>query len=122
MLDQAFAEIARLVGEAVGGPYHDAVLLYAGTPVYDDGGSIIEPGTPYTVGCKVQVDAVTESMRLEAGYLAKDIRLIILIDAEPDTTPDVRIETGKFAGNTYSLQSAVRDTLGFGWECRGRAV
>lgn len=120
VLDQAFAEIAGLVSVAVGGPYADAKLLYPGTPIYDDGGAIITPGVPYEVDCKAQVDVVTEEMRADAGYLAKDVRLLILADGEPDTTPDIRIETGKFAGNTYNLHSADRDTLGFGWQCRAR--
>lgn len=122
MLDDAFRQIAGLVSEAVGGPFAAGKLLYAGTPVKDDGGAIITPGTPVEVDCKVQVDVVTEDMRRDAGYLAQDVRLIILVDAKPDTTPDLRIIDGKFAGQTYSIQTANRDTLGFGWECRGRKV
>lgn len=122
MLDDAFRQIAGLVSEAVGGPFSAGKLLYAGVPVKDDGGTIITPGTPSEVDCRVQVDAVTEDMRRDAGYLAQDVRLIILIDAKPDTTPDLRVIDGKFAGQTYSLQTANRDTLGFGWECRGRKV
>lgn len=122
VLDDAFREIAGLVSEAVGGPYADATLLYPGVPVYDDGGAIITPGTPSETACKAQVDVVTESMRLEAGYLAEDVRLLILVDADLDTTPDLRIDAGKFAGNTYSIQSADRDTLGFGWQCRARKI
>lgn len=122
MLDDAFREIAGLVSEAFGGPYAAGKLLYAGVPVKDDGGAIITPGTPSEVDVNVQVDAVTEDMRRDAGYLAQDVRLIILVDAKPDTTPDVRVDEGEFAGETYSLQTANRDTLGFGWECRGRKV
>lgn len=58
MLDDAFAEIAGLVSEAVGGPYHAATLTYPGTPVKDDGGSIITPGTTVVVACKAQVSVV----------------------------------------------------------------
>lgn len=122
VLDEAFREIAGLVSEAVGGPYAAGKLVYAGVPVKDDGGTIITPGTPVEVDCRVQVDAVTEDMRRDAGYLAQDVRLVILIDRAPDTTPDLRVIDGKFAGQTYSLQTANRDTLGFGWECRGRKV
>lgn len=104
----------------MGGPYHAASLLYAGDPVKDDGGSIITPGTPSEVECLCQVDVVTEAMRKDAGFRAKDVRLIILADGEPDTTPGIRIDDGELAGNVYSLQSADRDSLGFGWECRGR--
>ena len=122
MLDAAFRQIAGAVSAAVGGPYAAAKLLFPGEPVYDDGGSIITPGVPFEVDCTAQVDVVTEEMRLDAGYLAKDVRLLILVDRELDTTPDLRIDAGKFAGNTYSLQSADRDTLGFGWQCRARAI
>lgn len=122
MLDAAFRQIAGLVSEAVGGPYAAGVLLYPGTPVKDDGGSIIDPGTPFTVDCTVQVDGVTEDMRADAGYLAQDVRLLILVDRAPDTAPDVRVDAGKFVGSTYSIESARRDTLGFGWECRGRLI
>lgn len=122
MLDDAFRQIAGLVSQAVGGPYAAGKLLYAGTPVKDDGGSIITPGTPFEVDCQIQVDSCTEDMRRDAGYLAQDVRLIILVDAKPDTTPDARVDDGEFAGQIYSLQTAVKDTLGFGWECRGRKV
>jgi hypothetical protein len=122
MLDAAFRQIAGAVSAQFGGPYAAGKLLYPGTPVYDDGGSIITPGTPSEVDCQIQVDVCTESMRLDAGYLSTDVRLVILIDGELDTTPDARVDAGKFAGNTYSLQSADRDTLGFGWQCRARKV
>lgn len=121
MLDAAFRQIAGSISAAVGGPYAPGKLIYPGTPVYDDGGSIIEPGVPYEVDCQVQVDAVTEAMRLDAGYLAEDVRLIVLVDRAPDTTPKVRVDAGPFAGNAYSIQTAERDTLGFGWQCRARA-
>lgn len=122
MLDDAFREIAGLVSEAVGGPFAAGKLVYAGVPVKDDGGTIITPGTPTEVDCRVQVDAVTEDMRRDAGYLAQDMRLIVLVDIPPDTTPDLRVVDGKFAGETYSIQTAARDALGFGWDCRGRKV
>lgn len=122
MLDAAFAQIATLVGEAVGGPYHAAALLYEGTPVYEDGGSIITPGTPTEISCKVQVDRVTEAMRQAEGFLEKDVRLLILGPVALDTQPDLRVDAGPFAGQTYSLQTVGRDPLGLGWECRGRQI
>lgn len=122
MLDAAFAQIATLVGEAVGGPFHDAVLLYAGEAVVDDGGSIITPGTPVEVACRVQVDRVTEAMRQAEGFLEKDVRLLILGPTSLTTEPDVSVTDGPFAGQVYSIITVGRDPLGFGWECRGRAI
>lgn len=122
MLDQAFAEIATLVGEAVSGPYHDAVLLYAGTPVYDDGGSIITPGVPSEVAVRVQIDRVTEAMRQAEGFLERDVRLLILGPTSLTTEPDVSVSAGPFAGQSYTIQTAGRDPLGFGWECRARQI
>lgn len=122
MLDEAFAQIAGAVSEAVGGPYHAATLTYPGTPVYDDGGDIVTPGTPFDVACKAQVDVATEAMRQAEGFLSEDVRLLIIGVDVLDTKPKLAIGAGPFAGKVYSLLSAQRDPLGFGWECRGRAV
>lgn len=122
MLDAAFRQIAGTVSAALGGPFHAAKLLYPGTPVYDDGGSIIDPGSPYQVDCSAQVDIATEEMRQAEGFLEKDVRLLILGPATLDTVPELSITEGPFAGQQYVLHSAQRDTLGFGWECRGRAT
>lgn len=120
MLDDAFRQIAGAVSEAFGGPYHAATLTYPGTPVKDDGRSIITPGTPVNVSCKAQVDVATEAMRLDAGFLAEDVRLLIIGPDALDTSPSLSINAGPQAGKVYSLLSAGRDPLGFGWECRGR--
>lgn len=120
MLDDAFRQIAGAVSEAFGGPYHAATLTYPGTPIKDDGGSIITPGTPVNVSCKAQVDVATEAMRLDAGFMAEDVRLLIIGPDTLDTTPTLAISAGPFAGKVYTLLSAGRDPLGFGWECRGR--
>lgn len=121
MLDDAFREIAGLVSEAVGGPYAAGKLLYAGVPVKDDGGDIVEPGNPSEVACRVQVDRVTEAMRQEDGFLERDVRLLILGPDNLTTDPDVSVTDGPFNGQSYSLQTVGRDPLGFGWECRARA-
>lgn len=122
VLDVAFAEIAGLVSEAVGGPYHAATLTYPGTPVKDDGGSIVTPGTTVVVACKAQVDVATEAMRQAEGFLSEDVRLLIIGVAALDTKPQLALSAGPFAGKVYAILSAGRDPLGFGWECRGRAV
>lgn len=121
-LAAAFGQVAGAIGVAFGGPYADGKLLYAGTPIYDDGGSIISPGEPIEVPCKVQVDVVTEAMRADEDFMEKDVRLLILGPAALDTTPDVSVIAGKFAGQTYSLQTCGRDSMGFGWECRARKI
>lgn len=122
MLDEAFRQIAGAVSEAVGGPYHAATLLFDGEPVYDDGGSIVTPGEPSELVCTVQVDAVTEAMRLDADFLERDVRLLVLGPNSLTTAPRVRVEAGPFAGQIYELRSVSRDPLGFGWECRARGV
>lgn len=121
-LAAAFSQVANAVGAAFGGPFAASKLLYAGTPTYDDGGSIVVPGVPSEVDCSVQVDAVTEEMRADEDFMEKDVRLVILGPDALDTAPDVRINAGKFAGKRYSLQTCRRDPMGFGWECRAREV
>ena len=120
MLDAAFRQIAGAVSSAVGGPYADGKLLYPGTPVYDDGGSIITPGMPVDVGCRVQVDVATDAMRTDAGFMAEDVRLLILDPETLTREPTLMISAGPFAGKVYSLMTVQRDPLGFAWECRGR--
>lgn len=122
MLDQAFAQIASAVRQAIGGPYHDATLLYDGEPEYDAGGSIVSPGNATTLPCLVQVDAVTEAMRVDADFMERDVRLLILGPETLTSEPRVRIEDGPFEGQAYELRSVARDPLGFGWECRARAI
>jgi hypothetical protein len=122
VLDAAFRQIAGAVSAAVGGPYHAATLTYPGTPVFDDGGSIISPGTPVEVSCRVQVDSVTEAMRQAEGFLERDVRILILGPDMLTTEPDLSISAGPFSGQSYSLITVQRDPLAFGWECRARAV
>lgn len=122
MLDSAFHDIALAVSSAVGGPHHAGTLNYPGEPVYDLGGSIIDPGTPYSVAVHVQVDNVTEAMRLDADFQERDVRLLILGPDALDSVPTVSVTDGPFSGQTYSIRSVSRDTLGFAWECRGRAI
>lgn len=120
-LAAAFAQVAGAVSSAFGGPFHTGALLYDGEPVYDDGGSIVTPGEPFTMPCEVQVDVVTEAMRADADFLERDVRLLIIGPASLTTEPRVSVTVGPFAGMTYELRSAARDTLAFGWECRARA-
>lgn len=122
MLDEAFAQVAAAISNAVGGPYYDGKLLIDGAPVYDSGGSIVTPGSATEADCSVQIDIVTEAMRLDADFLERDVRLLILGPTNLTTAPRVRVEAGPFAGSVYELRSVSRDPLGLGWECRGRAA
>lgn len=122
MLDAAFAQIAIAVSTAVGGPYHAGKLIWQGAAVYDDGGSIIDPGMPVEFDCMAQIDVVTETMRQEAGYADKDCRLIVLapdLGRKVDTDAVLTVTAGPHAG-TYSIQGESLDTLGFAFDGRGR--
>lgn len=122
MLEAAFAQIANGFSAAFGGPFHDALLHYAGTPELDAGGSITSPGMPSAVNCRVQVDMATEAMRRDADFLERDVRLLIIGPALLTTEPDVEVMAGPFTGQRYSLRAVGRDPAGIGWECRARAI
>lgn len=122
MLDAAFRQIAGAVSSAVGGPYHAGTLKRIVAPIYDDGGSIVTPGTTEEIACRVQVDVATDAMRSDAGFMAEDVRLLILDPETLTREPALTISAGPFAGKTYSLMTVQRDPLGFAWECRGRVT
>lgn len=118
----AFARIAARVSKRHGGPFHDARVLTVAAPVYDDGGSIVTPGMPVERPCMVQVDAVTEAMRSEAGFTDRDVRLLVIsLDGELDTDARVAVDKGPHVG-TYSVQSVGTESFGIYAECRGRPV
>lgn len=122
MFADTFATIAGQISAAFDGPYHDAVARWPGVPIYDDGGSIVSPGTPIALDCQVQVDAATEAMRAEVGYVGTDVRLLVLtstLAGTLDTAATVEVLGGPGAGR-YSVQSVGRDPLGVSWDCRGR--
>lgn len=70
-------DIAELFHGVFAGIYQDGVLTTM-TRSEDpaSAGNIIS--TPSSQPCSVQVDACTERQRLEAGYSAEDVRLLIL--------------------------------------------
>lgn len=124
MLASAFAGIANGFSAMAGGPFTDATLWWAGTPVTDDGGSIVDPGTPVEADCRVQVDIATEAMRTDADFQQEDVRLLILsagLTTVPDEAAEVVIEAGDNAGR-YALQTVGRDPAGVGFECRARLI
>jgi len=122
MLEAAFATIASSFSQALGGPYHPAIARWSGAPVLDAGGSIASPGTPAEVPCRVQVDRVTEAMRLSDGYRDKDMRLIVLAEglSRPiDTNAKVEVTAGPHVG-IWSIASAALDPAGIAYDCLGR--
>jgi hypothetical protein len=121
---QALADIALGFSTVLGGPYQDAVAKWPGTPVTDDGGSIVTPGTPVAKSCSVQVDSASEAMRLQDGFREKDMRLLVLaatLDGDMDTDATVEVLAGPHEGS-WSIESVNRDPAGVYWECRGRAA
>lgn len=122
MLAERFAAIARTVSKRFEGPYHDAVLRWPGAPVTDEGGSIIEPGTPVEFACSAQVDFVTEAMRLEAGYTDLDMRVLILapgLERAVDSDASLEVLAGPHVGR-WSIAGQSVDTMGFTFDGRGR--
>jgi hypothetical protein len=120
----AFASIANGFSAMTGGPFTDATLWWAGTPVMDAGGSIVSPGTPVEQDCRVQVDVATEAMRADADFQQEDVRLLILsagLSVVPDEAAEVVIEAGDNAGR-YAIQTVGRDPAGVGFECRARLI
>lgn len=110
-----FEGLATAFSAQFGAPYADALARWPGTPTYDAGGSITAPGTPMETPCKAQVDAATEAMRADAGFLQGDARLLVLGLTALDTRADIVIDDDR-----WSLQTVARDPAGIGWECRAR--
>lgn len=122
MLDQVFANLATGFAEQFGTPFIDATAWWAGTPVKDAGGSIVSPGTPVSLACKVQFDAPTLAMRQAEGFVEQDARLLVLaFDSVLDDSAEIRVASGDNAGN-WSLLTVTRDPAGIGYECRARKV
>ena len=126
-MPRRFAAIASAVSQMAGGPYHAGKVHTVSDPVYDDGGSIIDPGIQVERDCMVQVDSVTEAMRAEAGFTEKDVRLLIIDLSGPiDTDAVVEVLPGPMVPDdlvgSYSVQSVGRDPFVVYRECRGRRV
>lgn len=119
----AFAQIVGALPVGIS-PFRPGKLSWPGEPVLDDGGSIVTPGTPEEYDCSVQVDQVTEAMRLEAGYTDKDVRMLILapdLGRAVDTDATVEVLSGPHVG-TWSIQSDAKDVMGFAYDGRGRRL
>jgi hypothetical protein len=125
VFDALFADLAAGFAAQFGGPFYDGTVTWPGTPTYDSGGSIDTPADPVTSECQVQVDVATEDMRTDAGFVATDMRLLVLassLTGTLDTTARIAVDAGPYAGTVWTLHSATRDPAGIGWECRGRQV
>lgn len=122
MLDQAFADIGLAFSQAFGGPFHPARTIEQTDPVYDDGGTIIEPGGVEHRECNVQIDVATQAMRQTEGFVDTDVRFIVLAATLAGSLgTDARIEVleGPFAG-IWSVSSLERDPVAAGWVGTGR--
>lgn len=127
MFADRFASIATAIAARYGGPFHAGVIHWPGEAVYDDGGSIVEPGTPVEIPCMVQIDSVTEAMRQEAGYTDKDVRLIVLatgLERPVDSDATVEVPPGSSVPaqhvGTWLVASNAQDVLGCAYDGRGR--
>ncbi|MES3042670.1 hypothetical protein [Sphingomonas faeni] len=123
-IPEAFAGVAVAFSAAGLGPYHASIARWPGTPIYDDGGSILTPGTPIARPCMCQVDAVDEKMRAQDGYVDKDVALLVLVATLAgalNTNATIEVTAGPNAGS-YSVQSVSKDSMGSHWLCRGRAA
>jgi hypothetical protein len=117
-----FATVAQSVSAMFGGPYYDAIIRRQGDAVYDDGGSIVTPGTPISRICQAQVDVATQDMRNEVGFTDGDVRILVLANTLAGAvTLDDSIELlgGAHIG-TWQIQSISADPFNIYYELRGR--
>lgn len=122
MFDEVFAGIASGFAAQFGGPFGDGILTWPGTPVEDEGGSIVTPGEPVRKKCQVQVSAPDKRMREEGGFIETDVQLNILrhgLDRVVDTKTTVDVLTGPHKG-AWTIESIRGDSVGIGYVCRGR--
>lgn len=121
-VQQAFADIALNFSAIFGAGFWDAHVIGKGSPVYDDGGSIVTPGMPVIRSCSAQVDAATEAMRLAEGFTDQDRRILVLaatIEGDITTAEQIQLLEGPFAG-TWAIESVDRDPAAIYFELRGR--
>ena len=124
MFDQVFANLATGFADQFGGPFIHATANWPGTPVYDDGGSIVTPGSPVQYPCRAQFDAATQSMRLAEGFLETDVRILVLaasLSVALDSEARIAVSDGNHVG-TWALLSTTSDPAGIGYECRARRL
>lgn len=117
-----FATVAQSVSAMFGGPYYDAIIRRQGDAVYDDGGSIVTPGTPISRICQAQVDVATQDMRNEVGFTDGDVRILVLantLDGAVTLDDSIELLGGAHIG-LWQIQSISVDPFNIYYELRGR--
>lgn len=111
-------EISNLFGDVFGEIYADGILIHV-AKVNGRGGNITSTTTNYP--CKVQRDNCDKSMMSEEGYVATDVKLILLRAplGNVDVTTDDKVTA---YGVTYSLKSVRRDAANSHFVARGRKL
>lgn len=110
--------IAAIFGAAFGGLYLSGTLHRGlGEPIYDLEGNITGYGGGADVAVKLQVDAVTYSMRQAEGYAEGDVRIIVLSSGIPAITTDHEITARAIK---YKIASVDVDPAASHYICRGR--
>lgn len=121
-LAAAFGEIGLAFSGAFGGPYWDARTIEQLAPAYDDGGSIVTPGSVEHRTCSVQIDSAIQRIREAGSYVDTDMTFIILastLNGALDTEARIEVLAGPHAG-TWSVDMLERDPVAAGWIGRGR--
>jgi hypothetical protein len=124
MFAEVFSDLAIAFSGVFEGPFYDAKVKYAGTPVYDLGGSIISRTGASERTCQAQVDITTEAMRRSDNYQDGDMRIYILtdtLDGAVSTDMTISILGGPHIGD-WMIASIGTDPVGIGWECLGRRL
>lgn len=126
-LPARFARIAVAVAAKVGAPFWQGVVLIDGTPGgIDDNGNFV-PGLPPTeIPARVQINAMSEAMRVQAGFADGDYQFVILRDGlgvSLNTDAKVSITDtnapAEFQG-TWLVASLTIDPAAIGYIGKGR--
>lgn len=107
-------DISALFGSVFSGIYLDGTLTRV-TLVDDGEGGYTQ--TPIDNPCKVQIDACTERQKLELGYSAHDVRLLVL-QAGLSEIRNGDIVTVRGVGYTVG-PTITMDPAASYWEARG---
>lgn len=114
-------EISALFGTVFGSIYLGGTLTRVTvTPDGTGGATTSEASQP----CRLQVDAVTEAMRLASGYTEKDVRIIVLqsgVDGgDIDSDCTITVLEGPRTGEKFMVTNPINtDPASSYWECRG---
>lgn len=126
-LAAAFADIALGFSSMFGGPFYDGAVLSQAEPGhYDDDGHYVPGSEPVARPCKVQVDALSEAARAQAGLAEGEYHFIILaasLDGPVDT--DARASVTDPAAPAWMqgewlVSSLTMDPVGIGWVGKGK--